>query len=57
MNRNTLTKEDRKEAYRRQQRNNNIFFVGITVVVLSLAGLLIFKCFLQGSFTDSEQCH
>lgn len=47
MNRDSLTKEARKEAYRRQQRNNNIFFVGITVVVLSLAGLLIFKSFYK----------
>ena len=43
MHENTLYKESRKQACRQQQRLNKIVFTGIAVVVLSLAGVLLFN--------------
>lgn len=47
MDKNTLTKEARKQEYRKRQRTNNIIFAVFTIVVLSVAGLLIFNSFYK----------
>ena len=47
MHENTALKETRKQVYRKKQRLNNIAFSGIAVVVLGLAGILLFNAFYK----------
>lgn len=54
MQQNTNHKKSRKETRRQQQRLNKTIFGGIAVIVLSLAGVLLFKAFYQPPLPVAE---
>jgi heme/copper-type cytochrome/quinol oxidase subunit 2 len=51
---NTIRKESRKQARRRKERLNKIGFLGIAVVVLSLAGVFLFNAFYKPPLPVAE---